>query len=104
MPCVPFSQNCLYDLVLITEQRAYKIQVKSTSKKSINNRYEFNISHGSKQKESYSSYEVDLIVCYILDTDDFYLIFKNQFKNKKRINIYEDGTKFSMFKNNLGIL
>ena len=104
VPCKPFSQNCLYDLVLVTDQRIYKIQIKTSSKMSVNGRYEFNTCHGSSSKSTYSGYDIDLIVCYILDTDDFYLIFKQQFQNKKRINIYANGTKFDMFKNNLGML
>lgn len=98
-PCKPFSHNVKYDVLLETENRIYRVQVKTCSKLSSRGRYEFNICSGRGGKHSYSIYDVDLLALYIIPTDDFYIVGQNIFSNKTRLNIYPNNEKYIYYLN-----
>lgn len=98
-PCLPFSQDTKFDVLLVTDQKMWRVQIKTCSHLSVNGRYEFSISNGGAGKNPYSPYDVDIVCCYIMPKNDFYFFFKTTFKSKKRINIYKNNSKYDIFKN-----
>ena len=98
-PCLPFSQDTKFDVLLVSDQRMWRVQIKTCNGLTVNNRYEFSVCSGKHTKTPYSPYEVDIVCCYVMPTDDFYFLFKTTFQNKKRINIYPTKSKYDIFKN-----
>ena len=98
-PCLPFSQDTKFDILLVTYQKQWRVQVKACNHLSKSKRYEFNMSNGRDSKSPYSPYDVDIVACYVMPKDKFYFFFKTTFQNKTRINIYPNNSKYDIFKN-----
>lgn len=103
-PCKPFSSSTKFDILLSTDQKCYKVQIKTTQGlRKGRGRYEFNLGHGNKKKHCYNHYDVDFIACYVIDSDDFFIIFRSDFEGRMRLNIYPNG-KYEYFKNRFDLL
>jgi len=84
----PYSSILKYDFVLDNHQKMLKIQVKTTTKKTLDrDRYKIIVSHGRKEKKAYSSEDVDFFIVYIQPENLFY-IFPFSFIKTKTLNIY----------------
>ena len=126
MPCKPFSQNTKCDIVLVTENRTYKAQIKSTNTVYKRNRggdrvsgyggdgigeiedkgffYEFVITYGRTKNITYNRDDIDLLVLYCMPDDDFYLLGRNAFEGQRKIKIYKSGSKYMHNKNRFDLL
>jgi len=84
----PYSSILKYDFVLDNHQKMLKIQVKTTTKKTLDrDRYKIIVSHGRNEKKAYSSEDVDFFIVYIQPENLFY-IFPFSFIKTKTLNIY----------------
>lgn len=81
---LPMSDNLPFDLIVIGENKLFKVQVKSSSRHS-NNHVAFSIKSVDFYKSSNKSYtekDCDLIMCYDLILDNIYLLEPKDFVGK----------------------
>jgi hypothetical protein len=82
-----------YDVVVENNGDYFKVQVKSTQRKTKANRYEWNHLTGN----------ADIFAFHILDTNDFYLIPRELIRGRKGFKINTNGKKYKMYLNNWAI-
>jgi hypothetical protein len=73
----PFGDNSKYDFVVDSGKKISRVQVKSVSKRdtsNFNNRYCLLAAHGRNSKKAYTKKQVDIVVCYVILEDVWYII------------------------------
>ena len=84
----PTLNNIVYDLIVDTNNKIYKIQVKANF--SSGSTFGFNVSKGSNIKRSYSKKEVDYIVCFINYHNIWYIFPIDKLCKIKKISLFPD--------------
>lgn len=85
---LPMSDNLPFDFVILTNNRFYKCQVKTTATKTVNNSMTFNLTSNNWNKgtiHKYNSQEIDIIIC--CDLNNIYLFPECDVENRNSITI-----------------
>lgn len=99
----PLLDTRKYDLVLDNRQgRLLRVQIKTTaiSSDATDGSFKFNISHGRKGKEAYTTNDIDFFVCYAYKAETFYIIpvSATQGQTTVRINENNSESKFTKYR------
>lgn len=79
----PMEDYCGYDLVAHKGRKFTRIQVKTSEKKDPRgNRYGFMTSKGMDSKSRYKSVDVDMLVCWGMEDDLFWMLKPRECKAK----------------------
>lgn len=93
-PCGDFSP---YDFVIDNGKRLARVQVKSTTFRDKQGRYNFNLKQGATQSRAYTSSEVHFFALYIIPLNTFYIIPQPLLRGYKTLKISLNG-KYEIFK------
>jgi hypothetical protein len=101
--CTPVNSKTIYDVILDTNSKMYKVQIKCSSIKPSNRGYKVNIQRGSQQKYKYSEDDIDMFAIYIIQEDDWYLIPFSVLKDKHNLRPRRGGV-YEIFRNAFHLL
>lgn len=101
--CEPRNSNTVYDLILDSGTRLYKVQIKCTSKITTDSRYRINLQKGRTTKTTYSSDDVDLFAIYVMQDDDWYLIPFSAVEGRHNLRPRRNG-KWEMYREKFSLL
>ena len=96
----PYGDKELYDFILDSGERFWRVQVRSTSYfEPDRNCYRVNVSHRGKgyKVKTYNPEEIDFLAAYIVPVDTWYIVPVNQLASLRCLRLYPSGPHWGGF-------